>query len=146
VPFRDPARARFSSRKTHGHYTCSFLPSPSLKSTSSLTAQTSRSDPPTKHPLKYPASHNSQEARQPKTSRTINSNAQDSNARNENKGSQLPGLVTPRAHNFLLILAVIATRRDRTPGTRTPKNKGQEQNAQQQNTQKQESRNEKQNA
>jgi hypothetical protein len=60
VPFRDPARARFSSLKTHGHYTCLFLPpSPSLKSISSPHAQTSRIDPPIKHPLNYLASHNS---------------------------------------------------------------------------------------
>jgi hypothetical protein len=99
MPFYNPARARFSLRKTHDYYTCLFLPLPSLKSISSPPAQTSRTDPPTKTPLKIPsqlqvASHNPQEARQSKTSRTttsnaltrnaLTSNAQDPNTRNEN--------------------------------------------------------------
>ena len=82
--FRDSTRARFSLRKPHGR---SPYPPPPLKSISLPLAQTSRIDPPTKYPLKYPASHNSQEARQPKTSRTSNvptSNAPTSNAPTSN--------------------------------------------------------------
>ena len=88
IQSRSPTRARVSFYTTHGHYPC-FHPRrhARLKVYPQLPAQTLFP----KHPLKYLASHNSQEARQPKTSRTTNSNAQDPNARNENARNENPG-------------------------------------------------------
>ncbi len=118
--FRDPARARFSLRKPHGHSPC---PSTCLKiypqpPAQTLPRNTLKTPATTRQPLL--ASHNSPATtRQPQLAER-----------------PLRGLRLPRPSSILLKLlklTVPATPRTRTPGTRsrnkTPKNKTPSNNA-----------------
>jgi hypothetical protein len=64
MPFRDPAHARFSLRKTHGHR-------PRDRARLKIYPQPPAWTLPTKHPLKHPASYNSPAtARQPQLAKS----------------------------------------------------------------------------